>query len=194
MWGDTLPLSADGNGENRRQQLEEMKLKVQLSGTDHEVSLNLASEAAVVEVDGRHYDLELRELAHGEYLLIGGSRVYKCRVDHKRDPNRLGQTFAVVLRGQSHDVTIIDPKRLRSTQSSGAHHSGAAEIISPMPGKIVRVLVETGAPVEAGAGVVVVEAMKMQNEMKAPKAGVVVSVNAEEGATVNAGDVLAVIE
>jgi biotin carboxyl carrier protein len=63
-----------------------------------------------------------------------------------------------------------------------------------MPGKIVRVLVQAGAQVEAGAGVVVVEAMKMQNEMKAPKAGVVVSVKAEEGATVNAGDVLAVIE
>jgi biotin carboxyl carrier protein len=98
-----------------------------------------------------------------------------------------------VLRGQSREVTVIDPKRLRSTQSSGAHHPGAAEIISPMPGKIVRVLVEPGAHVEAGAGVIVVEAMKMQNEMKAPKAGVVVSINAEDGATVNAGDVLAVI-
>ena len=63
-----------------------------------------------------------------------------------------------------------------------------------MPGKIVRVLVEAGAQVEAGAGVVVVEAMKMQNEMKAPKAGTVVSIDVQEGATVNAGDVLAVIE
>ena len=75
-----------------------------------------------------------------------------------------------------------------------AHHPGAAEIISPMPGKIVRVLVEAGAHVEAGAGIIVVEAMKMQNEMKAPKAGVVVSINAAVAATVNAGDVLAVIE
>jgi biotin carboxyl carrier protein len=63
-----------------------------------------------------------------------------------------------------------------------------------MPGKIVRVLVEVGAQVETGTGIVVVEAMKMQNEMKSPKAGVVVSINAETGATVNAGDVLAVIE
>jgi biotin carboxyl carrier protein len=171
-----------------------MKLKAQLSGTDHEVSLKLASANAVVEVDGRRHDLEVRELARGEYLLISGSHVYKCRVDRKRDPGHPGETFAVVLRGQNHDVSIIDPKRLRSAQSSGAHHSGAAEIISPMPGKIVRLLVEAGAPIEAGAGVVVVEAMKMQNEMKAPKAGVVVSINTEEGATVNAGDVLAVID
>jgi len=63
-----------------------------------------------------------------------------------------------------------------------------------MPGKIVRVLVEVGARVEAGAGIVVIEAMKMQNEMKSPKAGVVVSINAETSATVNAGDVLAVID
>jgi biotin carboxyl carrier protein len=168
-----------------------MKLKAQLSGTDHEVSLSLAGGVATVEVDERHYDLQVRELAPGEYLLISGSRVYKCRVDRKRD---VGETFTVVLGGQNQEVNIIDPKRLRSAQSAGAHHSGAAEIISPMPGKIVRVLVEAGANVEEGAGVVVVEAMKMQNEMKAPKAGVVVSVNAEAGATVNAGDVLAVIE
>ena len=63
-----------------------------------------------------------------------------------------------------------------------------------MPGKVVRLLVEVGAQVEAGAGIVVVEAMKMQNEMKAPKAGVVISLNATPGATVNAGDVLAEIE
>jgi biotin carboxyl carrier protein len=63
-----------------------------------------------------------------------------------------------------------------------------------MPGKVVRVLVEVGVKVEAGAGIVVVEAMKMQNEMKAPKSGTVVSLTAVPGATVNAGDVLAMIE
>lgn len=170
-----------------------MKLKVHVSGTDHEVSLSLANGAAVVEVDGRHYDLEVRELSRGEYLLINGLRVYKCRVGAKRE--RLsGESFEVVLQGRNHDITIIDPKRLRSAQSSGALHSGAAEIVSPMPGKIVRVLVAVGAKVEAEAGIVVVEAMKMQNEMKATKAGVVVSIKTEEGATVSAGDVLAVIE
>jgi biotin carboxyl carrier protein len=63
-----------------------------------------------------------------------------------------------------------------------------------MPGKVVRVQIEAGETVEKGAGVVVVEAMKMQNEMKSPRAGVVVSVNVKAGDTVNAGDVLAVIE
>ena len=63
-----------------------------------------------------------------------------------------------------------------------------------MPGKIVRVQIEAGGSVERGTGVVVVEAMKMQNEMKSPRAGVVVSINVKPGDTVNAGDVLAVIE
>ena len=65
---------------------------------------------------------------------------------------------------------------------------------APMPGKIVRLLVAEGQTVEAGQGLLVVEAMKMQNEMKAPKAGHVVSLTAREGATVAAGEVLAAIE
>ena len=63
-----------------------------------------------------------------------------------------------------------------------------------MPGKVVKVQVEAGASVEKGAGVIVVEAMKMQNEMKSPRAGTVVSVNVKAGDTVNAGDVLAVLD
>jgi biotin carboxyl carrier protein len=171
-----------------------MKLKAQLSGTEHEVSLSLAGKYAAVEIDGRHYDVELRERVRGEYVLISGTNVYKCRVEQRRNPTVRGESLRVVLRGTTCEVAIVDPKRLRSGESSAAHDSGAAEIVSPMPGKIVRVLVEAGAMVEAGAGVIVVEAMKMQNEMKAPKAGVVISINAKEGATVNAGDVLAVIE
>jgi biotin carboxyl carrier protein len=168
-----------------------MKLKAQLSGYEHEISLDFDNGIALAEVDERRYEVEIRELADGQYLLVAGSRIYRCRVKEKRNsPN----SVEVVLRGVAHDITIIDPKRLRSSQTSGAHHAGAAQIISPMPGKIVRVLVEVGAPVEPGAGIVVVEAMKMQNEMKSPKAGVVVSIKAETGATVNAGDVLAIIE
>ena len=168
-----------------------MKLKAQLSGKEHEISIDFDHGVAFAEVDARSYEIEIRELADGQYLLVDGSKNYRCRVEARRE---LPNSFEVVLRGLTRDITIIDPKRLRGTHTAGAQHAGAAQIISPMPGKIVRVLVEVGALVEAGAGIVVVEAMKMQNEMKSPKAGVVVSINAETGATVNAGDVLAVIE
>ena len=63
-----------------------------------------------------------------------------------------------------------------------------------MPGKVVRVLATAGAEVEAGEGILVVEAMKMQNELKSPKKGRLQKVTVSEGAAVNAGDVLAVVE
>jgi biotin carboxyl carrier protein len=168
-----------------------MKLKAQLYDREHEIFLDFESGLVHAEIDSRRYEIEIRELGDGQYLLFEGTKIYKCRVEAKRDSQN---SFDVVLHGKTRQITIVDPKRLRSTHTAGAHHSGAAEIVSPMPGKIVRVLVEVGAQVETGTGIVVVEAMKMQNEMKSPKVGVVVSINAETGATVNAGDVLAVIE
>lgn len=168
-----------------------MKLTAQVSGEDHEVSLNFESEKATAAIDGRGYEVDVRPLARGEYLLLQGASVYKCRVLNK-DTARA--SLEVNLQGHSYDIKISDPKRLGRGQAAGLHDHGAAEIISPMPGKVVRVLVKAGTKVAAGAGIIVVEAMKMQNEMKAPKAGTVVSINAEDGATVNAGDVLAVIE
>jgi len=93
-----------------------------------------------------------------------------------------------------YEVTLTDPKHLRGAGAAHGHEAGRAQVVAPMPGKVVRVLVERGQQVEAGQGVVVVEAMKMQNEMKSPKTGTVAELRAEPGATVNAGDVLAVIE
>src|ERR1051326_9105223 len=113
----------------------------------------------------------------------------------RKTPPANGNSQDVKLKAIIDDtIKIIDPKRLRSGQNSGGHHHGVAEIVAAMPGKVVRVHVEPGATVEKGVGVVVVEAMKMQNEMKSPRSGVVVSVKVKPGDTVNAGDVLAVLE
>ena len=167
-----------------------MKLKAQISDTTHEISLITIENGVTAEIDGRHYELEVRENPGGVLLIKNGTAVYRCRVEAKRETGK----YEVSLRGRSYPISIIDRKRLRSGQNAAGHGHGTAEIVSPMPGKVVRVLVEQGNTVEAGAGIIVVEAMKMQNEMKAPKAGVVISINATAGATVNAGDVLAVIE
>lgn len=174
-----------------------MKLKAQLSGLDHDVSLQPSDGvegATSAEVDGRRYEVEVRELADGQYLLIVGASVHKLRVEQRRDSPSTSGLFEVALGGCAYDITVSDPRRLRSGQTTAAHDTGTAQIISPMPGKVVRVLVAPGAQVAAGDGIVVIEAMKMQNEMKSPKSGVVVSINAAAGATVSAGDVLAVIE
>jgi biotin carboxyl carrier protein len=167
-----------------------LKLKAHITDNEHEVSLTTVENHIAAEIDGRHYELEVRESVGGVLLITDGTTVYRCRVDPKRETGQ----YDVTLRGRSYEIRIIDPKRLRSGQDAAGHGHGAAEIVSPMPGKVVRILVAPGDAVEAGAGIIVVEAMKMQNEMKAPKAGVVISINAESGATVSAGDVLAVIE
>ena len=168
-----------------------IKLKAEVAGKDHEVSIERHETIVMAEVDGRRYRLELSDLGDGEYLLIGTNTVYNCRVAHNHQHS---DDLEVSLRGSNYTLKITDPKRLRSAQSGAEHNQGTARIVAPMPGKVVRILVEPGMTVEAGSGILVVEAMKMQNEMKAPKAGHVVSIDTEVGSTVNAGDVLAVIE
>lgn len=168
-----------------------IKLKAEVTGKDHQISIQRRESVVLAEVDGRRYKLELRDLGDSEYLLIDGNTVYNCRVENTHNHP---DDIEISLRGVSYPAKLTDPKRLRCAQSGAEHDKGVARIVAPMPGKVVRVLVEAGARVEAGAGILVVEAMKMQNEMKAPRAGKVVSIHAQVGSTVNAGDVLAVIE
>ena len=99
----------------------------------------------------------------------------------------------VSVNGRVFHVDVFDPRELRGRRG-GADGSGPQALTAPMPGRVIRVLVEPGQEVAAGQGLIVVEAMKMQNEMKAPRAGRVASVKAEAGATVSGGDILMVIE
>jgi biotin carboxyl carrier protein len=179
------------DGWTRRgfEKLEEVvKLKAIIADREQELNVRVDGGRVRAEIDGRVYDLELHEPEPGCYLFFRDTEVHECRVTQAHEG------FDVSLHERNYAVTIVDPKRLRSGQDSDRHHHGLAEITAPMPGKVVRVQIETGATVEKGAGLVVVEAMKMQNEMKSPRAGVVVSINVKPGDTVNAGDVLAVVE
>ena len=168
-----------------------MKLKALIGDREEDLLLKQEEGQISAEIGGRVYTLQVRDLQTNSYLFFLNTNVHECRVSERAGSK---DTFDVTIHGRSHEVTIVDPKRLRSGQNSDRHHHGVAELVAQMPGKVVRVQIEVGATVEKGAGVVVVEAMKMQNEMKSPRAGVVVSINVKPGDTVNAGDVLAVIE
>lgn len=169
-----------------------MKLTAEIDGESLELQLKLDGSSVFAEIDGRSYEIEARVSEPGVQLLSLGGRIYECRID--ADAERRDE-FEVHTGSRRFAVKLSDPKRiLHSGLSTGAPSSGAAQIVAPMHGKVVRVLVEQGAQVEAGDGIVVVEAMKMQNEMKSPRAGTVTTLNAQAGATVNAGAVLAVIE
>ncbi len=169
-----------------------MKLTAEIDGESREVQLKRDGARVSAEVDGRCYEIEARSSGPGAHLLLVDGRVYECRIDAGGAGGR--ETIEVHIGSRAFALTLIDPKRLRGGQSAGAQADGTAQIIAPMPGKVVRVLVEQGAQVAAGDAIVVVEAMKMQNEMKSPRAGTVTALQAETGATVNAGQVLAVIE
>lgn len=168
-----------------------MKLIAEINEYKHALDIGREGVRVVASVDERGYELEAREVEPGVYLLISDNRVYECRVEETTEANG---AVRVDVGGSSYEVALSDPKRLRSARSVGAEQSGRVLLKATMPGKVVRVLVESGAEVEAGAGVIVVEAMKMQNELKSPKSGKVVELHAQAGATVNAGEVLAVIE
>ena len=168
-----------------------MKLKALIGDREEELVIKVSDGTVRAEVGGRVYELEVREPQPDSFLFFRNTDVHECRVTERAGAK---EDFEVSIRGRNYGVTIVDPKRLRSGQNSDRHHHGVAQILAPMPGKVVRVHIEAGAEVEKGAGIVVVEAMKMQNEMKSPRSGVVVSINVKPGDTVNAGDVLAVVE
>ena len=168
-----------------------MKLHANIAGTQAEIEIGDQDGHVWALVDGRRYLLEVSESTPGNYLLVDDGRVFACRVDGRPES---GSTLNVTVGTTAHAVTLIDPKRLRSSAAFGADSEAAAHILAPMPGKVVRVLVEAGQQVEAGGGIAVVEAMKMQNEMKSPKSGTVIKINVEVGVTVNGGDLLAVVE
>jgi biotin carboxyl carrier protein len=130
----------------------------------------------------------LIEVEPGVFSILMNGRSYQARVEPVA-----GGGYQVEVRGRRFATEVKDPRGL-TRRNRGGIGEGPLSVAAPMPGKVVRVLVSAGDTVEAGVGLVVVEAMKMQNEMKSPKAGRVVQVTAREGATVAAGDVLATIE
>jgi biotin carboxyl carrier protein len=111
-----------------------------------------------------------------------------------------GKSFEVYLKdgfalveGQTFGVQVYDPREL-SQAGEATGPAGRRDLLAPMPGKVIRVLVEVGAGVEAGQGILVVEAMKMQNEIPAPKRGRVVAIGVSAGDPVSTGQTLAAIE
>ncbi|MGA8764635.1 MAG: biotin/lipoyl-containing protein [Candidatus Sulfotelmatobacter sp.] len=116
-----------------------------------------------------------------------GDTIYEVKCE------RMGRDLYVWVGDQRFTSDVRDPRSLRGRIRAADDH-GPRKLTAPMPGKVVRVLVREGEGVEAGTGVIVVEAMKMQNEIKSPKKGRMQKILVAAGAAVNAGDVLAIVE
>jgi len=161
-----------------------------------------------VIVEGKPHRLELEKVAGGWECRLDRQRVHIDAVITHRD------VLSLLVDGHAYEikreqtaaglhmwvgticfaVELRDPRSLRSRNQAAGDEKGPRKIFAPMPGRIVRLLVAENSEVEAGQGIVVVEAMKMQNEIKSPKKGTVKKMSATPGAAVNPGDVLAIVE
>lgn len=165
-----------------------MKFEARLDNQSLPLEINQLGPRVELQIQGEHYEADVIDVSPGRYSIVWGGKVFDVHVDALRNGE-----FHVSLRDRRIAVELIDPRKLKSLRQRHADSSGEVSISSPMPGKIVRLLVAEGQAVEPGQGVVVVEAMKMQNELKAPRSGTIKSLNAHEGKTVNAGEELMVI-
>jgi len=144
-----------------------------------------------VEMNGRTFEVDLRVVCDSTLSVVIDDKAYDIQLE--KNPQG-GQ--AMLVRGEIINVEVLDLRkmRLREAQAATAGPDGPATIICPMPGKIVAVLVEEGQEVVEGEGLVIVEAMKMENELKSPKSGVVRDISAEVGTAVEGGVTLCVVE
>ena len=140
------------------------------------------------KLDGRELPLDVVSAQDGMLSLLLQGKSYEVKQE------TVGAESNVVVGQERFSASVRDPRSFRSRRRSGASEQGVMKIKAPMPGKVVRILAPVGAQVEIGQSVVVIEAMKMQNELKAPKTGVVKKINVEEGAAVEAGQALAEVE
>ena len=166
-----------------------MIYNVTIDGTVFRLDLDLDRAAGQwrCRVDGREVAIDAVSTQPDVLSLLIAGKAYQIRRE------RLASETRIWVGDQSYSAEVTDPRSLRSRKSV-LTRKGPRQLVAPMPGKVVRFLVGVNSPVEAGQGVVVVEAMKMQNEIKSPKKGIVLKLSVAEGAAVNAGDVLAIVE
>jgi biotin carboxyl carrier protein len=165
-----------------------MNRALTINGAENRIRILAPAPACRFQLgDAPERDAQVATLAPGLYSVLMDGRSYDAFVEET------AAGLVVWIDGSRFAIEVLDPRRW-SRKAAGPGAEGVQTIVSPMPGKVVRVLVAPGDPVEPGQGLVVVEAMKMQNEMKSTRAGKVLTVSAREGATVTAGEILATIE
>ena len=142
---------------------------------------------------GRELDVDTRGLGPFVISLLVEGESHETAVF--RNPQNGGGTYSVGWRGRSFEVELVDPLTHLAEEARGASgKQGKLTITAYMPGRVVDIRVAEGATVEAGQALVVLEAMKMQNEIQADRAGVVKKIHVENGQAVEGGDPLLDIE
>jgi len=166
-----------------------MKFEVTISDTRRIVELERDANRWRISLDGEPVDADAVEIAPNNFSVLLNGKSHEILVT----PSPNG-TLTLQAAHREFVAEVIDPRAWRGRRHGALEAEGRQQILAPMPGKIVRVLVKSGEKVEAGQGLLVVEAMKMQNEIRSPKSGTVDRLLVKEGQPVNAGEVLAWID
>ena len=151
------------------------------------MSLEGSTEGYTLRLPHRSLKVDAVILADGSYSLLLDGSSFDVTVQ------RSLTHYSVTVNGVPFEVALRDPRQFGHRTGPGEDSAGPASVTAPMPGKLVTLLVAEGDAVKEGQGVAVVEAMKMQNELKSPKSGTVEKLCAVEGQAVNAGECLLTI-
>jgi len=154
----------------------------------YRVELVRAGSSWTCKLDGREFPVDVVSPQPGLLSLLINGRSYGVKQE-------IGATETnVVVDHERFHIVMRDPRSLRGRRGADSTAQGARKITAPMPGKVVRILAPVGTEVEAGQAVLVIEAMKMQNELKSPKKGKVSKLTVKEGDAVESGQNLAEVE
>ena len=171
-----------------------MSVRIEAGGRTRTVGVQRNTDGFVVSLDGREHTVDVNEI-DGTWSLLLGTKSYEVSFVEGFD-----RAMMVHVNGQAVPVSVDAGRRGWGARGRGAgagatgSAAGPHRIVAPMPGKIVKVLVKSGDSVQPRQGLVVVEAMKMENELRSQRAGTVSEVRVKEGASVEAGTILIVVE
>ena len=166
-----------------------MRYTAIVDGAEQVVEITPRENGYVVSIGDKLLEIDAVHLQGSAVSLLVGTRSYRCDVETHADGK-----VAVLVRDAVYPLEILDERKLRLRRAAGKFTlEGPQRIDAPMPGKVTRVLVKVGDEVQEGQGLVVVEAMKMENELRSPKAGKVTELHAVEGSTVESGAKLVVV-
>ena len=166
-----------------------MKFDIHIAGENRVVELNRDADRWRITLDGLSVDADATEIAPNILSILLNGQSHEVRVTPLPGNGALSLQTA----HREFIAQVIDPRAWHGRRHGAIEAQGRQQIVAPMSGKVVRLLVHVGDIVEAGQGLLVVEAMKMQNEVRSPKSGTVERLLAEEGQPVNAGDVLCIV-
>ena len=153
------------------------------------VELERNSERWKITLDAKPVEADIAEVAPNTISVLLDGRAFEFHITQSSDGLLKLQTGS-----QEVSAEVADPRAWRGRRHGALEAPGRQQVVAPMPGKVIRLLVKAGDTVETGQGLFVVEAMKMQNEIRSPKGGTVERLLVAEGQPVNAGEILAWVE